>query len=166
MLTRRQFMLASAGLAAVRKEGRVVSGPTGTTKTITLSGVAVAPGQYLELPFRVPAGVNRIDVSVTKPGGDAVTGAGLFDERGSGYQSAGFRGIYGEERSEFFVAAHAASQSFVPGVIRRGTWTVIVPVFRVTVPTNVTATVVLTFGRQQPAAGFGPEPGVVVDRAG
>ncbi|MGB9377986.1 MAG: CehA/McbA family metallohydrolase, partial [Mycobacteriales bacterium] len=42
----------------------------------------------------------------------------------------------------------------------------IVPVFRVTVPTNVTATVVLTFGRQQPAAGFGPEPGVVVDRAG
>ncbi|MBW3638594.1 MAG: hypothetical protein KY451_01875 [Actinobacteria bacterium] len=65
--------------------------------------------------------------------GNAETGLGLFDQRGSHYgtlaRTNGFRGIYGEERSEFFVAATAASQSFQPGPVEPGEWTVIVPVF-------------------------------------
>ena len=54
----------------------------------------------------------------------AKLGAGLFDARGTAYQSPGFRGIYGEERSAFFVAADAASQSFLPGPMDPGRWTV------------------------------------------
>lgn len=168
MISRRRFLLAGgAGLASVAYGPRVALGrQRGAAQTITLQATAAHMGQYLYLPFEVPRGVNRIDVAVTKQG-DAVTGVGLFDERGSHYQSPGFRGIYGEERSEFFVAAHEASQSFLPGPIRPGTWTVVVPVFRVTIPTLITVTVVLSFGNQ-PAAGpaLTPVPEVVVDEPG
>ncbi len=167
MLSRRQFLIAGTGLVTALYDSRATAGPAGTTtRTVTITGTAILQGQYLELPFEVPSGVNRVDVVVTKSVGDAVTGAGLFDHRGAGYQSPGFRGVYGEERNAFFVSAHAASQSFLPGVIRPGTWTVIVPVFRVLIPTTVTATVTLTFGRQLKAVGFGPEPGVVVNAPG
>lgn len=167
MVTRRRFLIAGTGVVTAAYGAVPALGKPGpATQTVTVTGTATLPGQHLELPFEVPAGVNRVQVAVTRTGGDAVTGAGLFDHRGAGYQSAGFRGIYGEERSAFFVAAHEASQSFLPGTIGAGTWTVVVPVFRVTVPTTVTATVVLGFGRQRRAVGFGPEPGVVVDAPG
>jgi len=179
MISRRRFLLAGTGVVAAACGGLpALAAPAAAsgawaatrtraaTRTVALTGTAIVPGQHLELPFRVPLGVNRVDVSVTRSGGDAVTGVGLFDHRGAGYQSAGFRGVYGEERSSFFVAAHEASQSFLPGRVVAGTWTVVVPVFRVIVPTTVTATVVLIFGPQQRAVGFGPEPGVVVDAPG
>lgn len=167
MISRRRFLLAGgAGLASVAYGPRVAFGQQrAATQTITLTATAAHMGQYLYLPFEVPGGVSRIDVSVTKQG-DAKTGAGLFDHRGAGYQSAGFRGIYGEERSEFFVAAHEASQSFLPGAIEAGTWTVIVPVFSVTTPTEVTVTVVLTFGAAHGVPGLAPVPEVVLDAAG
>lgn len=168
MISRRRFLLAGgAGVASVAYGPRVAVGQQrSATQTVTLTATATRMGQYLYLPFEVPAGVNRIDVSVTKQG-DAVTGVGLFDHRGSGYQSSGFRGIYGEERSEFFVAAHESSQSFLPGPIRSGTWTVVIPVFRVTIPTQVTVTVVLAFGSQpRQAPGLAPVPEIVLDEPG
>ncbi|HEV2087809.1 MAG TPA: hypothetical protein VGR21_05830 [Cryptosporangiaceae bacterium] len=77
-------------------ESRSAQAAVGTTaQTVKITETAVFMGQYLEMPFQVPAGVNRIDVAVAKSGGDAVTGVGLFDHRGTDYQSAGFRGIYG-----------------------------------------------------------------------
>ena len=117
--------------------------------------------QYLTFPFTVPASpeVNRIDVKVTHDVNNstlAKLGAGLFDERGAHYQSPGFRGVYGEERNEFFVSASDASQSFIPGTIRPGTWTVIVPVFLVVVPTPVHVDITLSFGPQGPAFVPGP----------
>lgn len=137
----------------------------GSSQTIVLTATALHIGQYLYLPFEVPGDVNRIDVSVTKQG-DAITGVGLFDQQGAGYQSAGFRGVYGEERSQLYVAADSASQAFIPGTIEPGTWTVLIPVFRATVPTVVTVTVVLTFGAQQGAFVYGPAPDVVRDEPG
>ena len=166
VITRRRFVLATATGIVTAAYGplRAIAQSAGT-QTITLQATAAHIGQYLYLPFQVPAGVNRIDVKITKVG-DAVTGVGLFDQRGAGYQSPGFRGIYGEERSEFFVAADGASQSFIPGTILPGEWTVIVPVFRATAPTAVTATILLSFGSQNAPLTFGPTLDVVKDDPG
>lgn len=164
---RREF-LKYAGVAGVAGAlgptavVRALAAPAGApAQTITMSGVASGYGQYLYFPFEVPVApeVNRIDVSVTHDVNNSnivKLGAGLFDQRGAHYQSPGFRGVYGEERSQFFVSASAASQSFIPGTILPGTWTVVVPVFLAVVPTNVTVTVTLSFGRQGAAFVAGP----------
>ncbi len=123
-------------------------------------------GTYAYLPFDVPPGVARVDVSARSAPSGAKLGVGLFDARGTAYQSPGFRGIYGEERDTFFVAADGASQSFTPGPMDAGRWTVIVPVFLAAQPTTVTVTVTLTFGTAPPVVGPGPVLGVVVDRPG
>ena len=167
MLTRRSF-IRRTGLAvgATLLAGpRVLAQTIGATEEVVLMHTGAGFGTYVYLPFDVPHGVNRIDVAVTKVG-DAKTGAGLFDQRGAGYQSAGFRGIYGEERNAFFVSASEASQSFIPGTIEPGTWTVIVPVFTATTPYTITATVRLTYGPQQAPFVLGPEVGTVRDEAG
>lgn len=172
MVTRRTFLRAAgAGAGAVLLGGapRVLAEPPpppGTAQTTTLAPQpAVGTGQYLYFPFVVPDGVNRVAVRVASNTG-AKLGAGLFDHRGAGYQSAGFRGVYGEERSEFSVAAHEASQSFLPGPVEAGTWTVVVPVFQAPPRTVVTPTVTLTFGPELAAFVPGPECGVVRDEPG
>jgi hypothetical protein len=132
---------------------------------VELTATAMGIGQYLYLPFQVPEGVNRISVSMRRPG-DASVGIGLFDHRGPEYGSPGFRGVYGDEASSFFVAADSASRAFRPGRIEPGTWTVVVPVFRVLLPVQLDITITLHFGPQPPEATPGPEPGVVRDRPG
>jgi hypothetical protein len=136
------------------------------TRQLVLSADVSDSTGFAYLPFDVPEGVNRVAVAVTHADPAAKIGAGLFDERGSGYQSAGYRGIYGEERSSFFVAADAASQSFLPGPVNPGRWTVIVPVFDAPKRTRVTATVTLTGGPAPAAFAPDPEVGVVVDKPG
>ncbi|HEX6077002.1 MAG TPA: CehA/McbA family metallohydrolase [Micromonosporaceae bacterium] len=132
---------------------------------IELVVTALGIGRYLYLPFQVPDGVNRVSVSLHKPA-DASVGIGLFDHRGPEYGSPGFRGVYGDEAGSFFVAADSASRAFRPGRIEPGTWTVVVPVFRVLRPTPLAITVTLEFGPQPSEAAPGPEPGVVRDRPG
>lgn len=141
------------------------SRPRSPVKT-TLSGVVSAIGSHLELPFHVPPGVERIDVAMTRSTADAKVGIGLFDAHGAGYQSAGFRGVYGDERSSFFVSTAAASLSFLPGPMPPGTWTVIVPVFAVPTPTRVTVEVTMSFDAQGAPFQPGPLPGVVLDEPG
>ncbi len=102
----------------------------GQTIVLTRAVTAADTGRYLYLPFNMPAGVQRMEVELTKTTGNAVTGLGLFDQRGPGYGSKGFRGIYGEEFQELFIEPGGASPAFVPGPIEKGRWTVIVPVFR------------------------------------
>ena len=134
--------------------------------TTTLTAVVFGTAWYKRLPFTVPAGVHRIDVSMTKSSAQAALGIGLFDASGAGYQSGGFRGIFGEERSTFFVSTSGASEGFVPGPMPPGTWTVLVPVFRAFVPTRVTITVRMSFEPDGPDFEPGPLPGVVVDKPG
>lgn len=133
---------------------------------LTLKGTVVGIGSYLELPFRVPRGVQRIDVALHKSNDQAKLGVGLFDSHGAGYQSGGFRGIYGEERSAFFVSTSGASESFMPGPMPAGIWTVLVPVFNAPAPTDVAVDVTLRFDPQGAAFRHGPEVGVVLDRPG
>lgn len=86
---------------------------------------------------------------------------GLFDQRGIEYESPGFRGVFGAESSEFFVSARHATRSFTPGRIKPGKWTVIVPVFDTTGPTEIKVRVTLYFGSQGETKLPGPEIGVV-----
>ncbi|MEJ7654803.1 MAG: hypothetical protein WKH64_16430 [Chloroflexia bacterium] len=74
--------------------------------------------------------------------------------------------VYGEERSECYVSAGSASPSFLPGVVRPGTWTVVVPVFIALARTMLVATVDLAFGPAEEPARPGPEQGVVVAQPG
>lgn len=133
---------------------------TARPQTIELAAIATRKGKYLYREFEVPDGVNRIDVRLEKRG-LAQVGVGLFDERGAGYQSPGFRGILGAENCECYLSAHSASTSFRPGVIRGGTWTVVVPVFRLWTPARIRVVVTLSFGPPGPEAVPDPEPGVV-----
>jgi hypothetical protein len=132
----------------------------------TLTAVLFGTAWYKRLPFTVPPGVHRLDVTMTKSSARASLGIGLFDASGAGYQSGGFRGIFGEDRSSFFVSTSRASEGFVPGPMPPGTWTVLVPVFRALVPTKITVTVRMSFEPDGPAFEPGPLPGVVVDSPG
>ena len=132
-------------------------------REFVLRATVVGLGYHVELPFDVPPGCNRVQVRLEA---DAAIGLGLFDERGPRYQSPGFRGVYGGERRECAVAADAASDSFLPGPVNPGRWTVLVPVLRALLPTEVVVTVTLGFGPQPPAAAPGPPQGTVRDEAG
>jgi hypothetical protein len=149
-------------------ETDVVSTGTGPTqRTGTLSTTVFGAAFYAYIPFDMPPGVCRVDVRRERLPRPAWVGIGLFDARGSAFQSPGFRGVSGVERSEFFVAADAASVGFLPGPMDAGTWTLILPVFGAPLPVRVSVTVTLTFG-PAPAAPYqpGPLPGVVLDVPG
>jgi hypothetical protein len=137
-------LAGAAALVPVRARRAAIASDT---EQVTLETTVVGLGTYAYLPFEVPAGVNHLHVVADKDR-DAKLGLGIFDPRGPGYQSPGFRGIYGEERAEFELAADRASTSFLPGPIDPGTWTVIVPVFEAPAPTRVTVTVTMRFGPQ------------------
>lgn len=130
---------------------------------LTLATTVVATAHYTYVPFDVPAGTTRIDVALALDRSASV-GLGLFDPRGAGYRSAGFRGVAGKERREVFVGLREATPGFTPGPIPAGRWTVILPVFLALLPTRVTLRIRLTRGEDVAPAVAGPLPGVV--RAG
>jgi hypothetical protein len=167
----RRTLIKAGGLTAAAGgvgTGRAHAGPR-APQTVRLTGTASGTGNYQYHPFPVPVGTNRVDVRIVKDG-DAKTGLGLFDERGSHYGTLGdrngFRGIYGEERGEFFVASDAASPSFIPGRIESGEWTVVVPVFAAPRPVPYTIVVTLSQGPQGRPFRLGRDLDVVLDEAG
>ncbi|GAA1236112.1 CehA/McbA family metallohydrolase [Oryzihumus leptocrescens] len=171
----RRLLLRGAAAGAAALGGAAATGTPATARTaartrpgqrLTLTTTVVGTGSYAQLPFPVPRGVQRIDVAMTKSSSQASLGIGLFDAHGPGYQSAGFRGVYGEERAAFHVSTADASPAFVPGHMPAGTWTVLIPVFKAPVPTTVTVTVDLSFDPQGAPFRPGPEPGVVLDAPG
>lgn len=159
-LSRRDVLrgAALAGVAALAPV-RTHRARAADTETVVLTTTVVGVGTYTYLPLEVPPGVAHLHVRAERSA-DAATGLGIFDPRGPGYQSAGFRGIYGEERREFELSAEHASPSFLPGPITPGTWTLIVPVFQAPQPTEVTIVATMRFGPQRPA------PPVVRSRPG
>lgn len=154
---------SASGLVSGQASSRPLVAPA---QTVTLTTTVVGTGRYAELPFNLPSGAQRIDVAMTKSDSSASLGIGIFDSRGAGYQSGGFRGIYGAERSGFFISTAGASQAFIPGNMPPGTWTVLVPVFQAPRPTEVTVRVTMSFGPQGDLFRTGPEPGVVLDEPG
>lgn len=78
--------------------------------------------RYLELPFEVPAGVKRIDVTFDYEREHRTTiDLGLSDPRG-------IRGWSGGNKRSFFLAENAATPSYSTGPIEPGSWRLILGV--------------------------------------
>jgi hypothetical protein len=119
-----------------------MSQPITQTQTLHLTG-RIAPDQtwtYIDVPFEVPAGVGRLDVVYRY---DAMIGSdphltggntldiGIFDARGSGFSSPGYRGWTGSARDRFFISPTEATPGYMPGPIQPGTWHVILGAYKV-----------------------------------
>lgn len=91
-------------------------------------------GEYVLLPFRVPAGATRIDISYDynrsvpsvpgAPPGNAVD-LGVFGPEGAEFGGAGFRGWSGTARRQVFIASGDATPGYLPGPITPGIWQVL-----------------------------------------
>ncbi|MDX2161043.1 MAG: CehA/McbA family metallohydrolase [bacterium] len=95
---------------------------------------------YLHLPFQVPPGIERIEIAYTYSaaiasdpmlaGGNTLD-IGLFDARGIGFSSPGFRGWSGSARSTFFVGRESATPGYMPGSLLAGTWHICLGAYKV-----------------------------------
>jgi predicted metal-dependent phosphoesterase TrpH len=100
-----------------------------------LSPADRARSVYRMLPFDVPEGIARLEVSYRfsddDPGGfmrptGNILDIGLFDARGSEFLHAGgFRGWSGATRREFFLAPDEATPGYLPGPIPPGRWQIV-----------------------------------------
>lgn len=92
-----------------------------------------AQGPYAQVPFEVPAGTTRIDVTLSYPkAADCILDLGCADPRLGPFPSAeGFRGWSGGARDRFFVATDDATPGYVHGGIPAGTWAVLLGLHRV-----------------------------------
>jgi predicted metal-dependent phosphoesterase TrpH len=112
------------------------------SETLILTGT-VRPEQtytYLNLPFDVPDGVTRIDVTYrydSAIGSDPqLTGGntldiGVFDPRGAQFMSEGFRGWSGSARQGFYIADDSATPGYLPGPIQSGVWHICLGLYKV-----------------------------------
>jgi predicted metal-dependent phosphoesterase TrpH len=117
---------------------------TTITTRITRSDQAATP--YFYIPFDVPHGTTRIDVSLAYPKAeDCIIDLGAFDPRDTGYPtSEGFRGWSGGARDRFFIATDDATPGYVHGEIPPGRWNVILGLYKVPESgTDVTVTIAL-----------------------
>jgi PHP domain len=117
-----------------------------------------ADNPYVELPFVVPAGIRRIELSYSYEGQDegaAEIDLGLIDPRGTAFPDfVGFRGWSGTFRTSAFVSERSATPGFVPGPILPGSWRVLLGLYRLPeTPVEVRADV-----RLLDSAGEGPHP--------
>ncbi len=106
-------------------------------KKVRIDGVVTpedARGQYMYLPFQVPAGARRIDVNYHyenqvvgsqefNPGNNI--DIGVFDARGSEFLHGGFRGWSGGARSSFYIANETATPGYLRGPLQEGEWSII-----------------------------------------
>ncbi|HEU5321130.1 MAG TPA: CehA/McbA family metallohydrolase, partial [Methylomirabilota bacterium] len=100
--------------------------------------------QHVYLPFEVPAGARRLEVTYHYD--NQVQGAqethagnnidiGVFDVRGADFLSGGFRGWSGGARSGFFIERAAATPGYLRGPLQPGEWTIIFGCSKIDDPT-------------------------------
>jgi hypothetical protein len=110
--------------------------------TIILEGRFVAADRmrYALVPFDVPAGVRQLEIryaysdridSDPLVGGGNTLDIGLFDPRGTGTGSPGFRGWSGSHKDAFVVDEDWATPPYAPGPIAAGTWHVLLGPYKV-----------------------------------
>ena len=87
---------------------------------------------YFYLPFDVPEGTTRIDVTLAYPKAeDCIIDLGCLDPRITAWPSReGFRGWSGGARDRFFVATDDATPGYVHGPIPPGEWQVILGLYK------------------------------------
>lgn len=110
--------------------------------SLTLTGHAVT-GQtqtYTSVPFEVPPGIGRIDVRYEysdEVGSDPhltdgnTVDIGIFDARGGGFMSNGFRGWSGSARHSFFIAADDSTPGYLAGPLQPGTWHIALGLYKI-----------------------------------
>ena len=114
------------------------------TARVTRADQAANP--YFYIPFDVPSGTTRIDVTLVYPKAeDCVIDLGAFDPRDTGYPTReGFRGWSGGARDRFFIATDDATPGYVHGDIQPGRWQVILGLYKVPeAGTDVSVTIAL-----------------------
>jgi hypothetical protein len=93
-----------------------------------------ARATYLYLPFEVPHGTRRMEVSYFYE--NQVQGAqethagnnidiGVFDTRGTQFLTGGFRGWSGGARTGFYIGRDAATPGYLRGPLQPGEWNII-----------------------------------------
>ncbi|HEV7292232.1 MAG TPA: PHP domain-containing protein, partial [Devosia sp.] len=104
-----------------------------TTITAHITRADQSPSPYYYIPFDVPAGTTRIDVTLSYPKAeDCVIDLGAFDPRDTGYPAnEGFRGWSGGARERFFIATDDATPGYVHGEIQPGRWNVILGLYKI-----------------------------------
>lgn len=132
---------------------------TSITRHVTRADQARNP--YFYIPFDVPAGTTRMDVTLAYPKAeDCIIDLGAFEPRDTGYPSAsGFRGWSGGARDRFFIATDDATPGYIHGEIQPGRWNVILGLYKVPEGgADVTVTITLDAGPRrlepQPARTF------------
>ncbi len=132
-----------------------------TTITARITRADQAANPYFYIPFDVPHGTTRIDVTLAYPkADDCVIDLGAFDARDTGYPTReGFRGWSGGARDHFFVATDDATPGYVHGHIPSGRWNVILGLYKVPeAGTDVTVTIAVDAAPRtlapQPARAF------------
>lgn len=92
-----------------------------------------AANPYFYIPYEVPAGTTRIDVTLAyAQAEDCIIDLGAFDPRDTGYPAQeGFRGWSGGARDNYFIATDDATPGYVHGAIPPGTWTVILGLYKI-----------------------------------
>lgn len=102
-----------------------------TTVRVTPRDQAADP--YFYVPFDVPAGATRVDVTMAyAKASDCVIDLGLLDPRATGYPATqGFRGWSGGARDRFFVATDDATPGYIHGEIPAGRWQVMLGLYKV-----------------------------------
>jgi hypothetical protein len=115
--------------------------------SITLDGnVPTDALQHFFVPFDVPDGTQEIEILHDDQSADNILDWGLYDP-------AGWRGWGGGNSENIVVNAKAASRSYVPGPITKGTWKVVVGKAKVIV-SPATYHIVVTF---KTAASLAPQ---------
>ncbi|OAM77069.1 CehA/McbA family metallohydrolase [Devosia elaeis] len=117
-----------------------------TTITAHITRADQSKSPYFYIPFDVPAGTTRIDVTLAYPkADDCVIDLGAFDPRDTGYPAAeGFRGWSGGARDRYFIATDDATPGYIHGEIQPGTWNVILGLYKVPeAGADVTVTITL-----------------------
>jgi len=169
-LTRRGLMrsgAAVAGIVAATQVFEPAAADVGTTSTRTFTGNFDGLGgpDWVYLPFQVPDGVQRLDVSYAYTKLDTGLGfsanvidIGIFGPAGYDLGNAeGFRGWSGGARKSFTISDADATPGYIPGPITPGVWNINLGPFIILPPgVGYTVTVTLTYGAPLPA--FVPSP--------
>lgn len=100
--------------------------------TVITRQVTRTDGDYVYLPFDVPAGTTQLAVTLSYPkAADCVIDLGLFDATMQPFPSqTGFRGWSGGARDGFVIGQDAATPGYLAGPIPAGVWHVLLGLYR------------------------------------
>lgn len=106
-----------------------------TEFTVHVTRADQANGPYFYVPFDIPSGTTRLDVTMSyDKAEDCIIDLGILDVRATDYPSSqGFRGWSGGARNSFFVATDDATPGYIHGEMPAGRWRIMLGLYKVPV---------------------------------